>query len=67
MRTRPEISIETLATSVYDNGRRGSPKLGCDCVQCFGYCLVDKDAAYRELAFLRGGAVVSDDVQEILE
>jgi hypothetical protein len=24
---------------IFDNGRRGNPRLGCDCVQCFGYCL----------------------------
>ena len=40
-------TIETLATSVYDNGRRGLPRAGCDCVQCFGYCQVDSDAALR--------------------
>jgi len=42
-------SIKDLATSVYDNGRRGSPKPGCDCVQCFGYCIVDAEAAARQL------------------
>jgi hypothetical protein len=41
-------SIAELATSVYDNGRRGMPKPGCDCVQCFGYCLVDRDEALRQ-------------------
>ena len=42
-------SIKDLATSVYDNGRRGSPKPGCDCLQCFGYCIVDQEVAEREL------------------
>lgn len=40
-------SIEELASAVYDNGRRGQPKLGCDCVQCFGYCMIDNDVAAR--------------------
>ena len=31
-----------------DNGRRGAPISGCDCVQCFGRCLVDQDVALRE-------------------
>lgn len=42
------LSIKDLTSSVVDNGRRGEPKLGCDCVQCFGYCLVDADKAARE-------------------
>ena len=36
------------ATEVFDRGRRGEPLLGCDCVQCFGYCMVDHDVARRE-------------------
>jgi len=28
------------STVVFDKGRRGNPLPGCDCVQCFGYCLV---------------------------
>lgn len=30
-----------------DTGRRGMPKPGCDCVQCFGYCDTDKVAEVR--------------------
>lgn len=37
------------ATEIFDRGRRGEPMLGCDCMQCFGYCLVDHDVARREL------------------
>jgi len=37
-------------TEVFDNGRRGEPRPGCDCMQCFGYCLIDRDAAVRETA-----------------
>lgn len=33
---------------VTDNGRRGNPLSGCDCVQCFGRCLVDPELRYRE-------------------
>lgn len=40
--------IAGLATAVFDNGRRGQPRPGCDCEQCFGYCLVDSDEALRE-------------------
>lgn len=42
-------SIQVLSTAVFDNGRRGEPKISCDCVTCFGYCLViDPEAALRE-------------------
>jgi hypothetical protein len=40
-------SISELTSAVMDTGRRGEPKPGCDCVQCFGYCLVDADQAVR--------------------
>ena len=43
-------TIERLASEVVDTGRRGEPKPGCDCMQCFGYCLVDRDAAVRDRA-----------------
>jgi hypothetical protein len=49
-------TIERLASSVYDNGRRGMPKQGCDCVQCFGYCAIDKDEAIRA-RFDRGARI----------
>lgn len=45
MRRSPSIS--ELASAVVDNGRRGEPKAGCDCVQCFGYCMVDQEQALR--------------------
>lgn len=32
----------------FDNGRRGEPQPGCDCMRCFGYCMIDKDQALRE-------------------
>jgi len=41
------IKTEPVATAVYDRGRRGNPLPGCDCVQCFGYCMVDGDEAQR--------------------
>lgn len=37
-------------SAVKDTGRRGAPLMGCDCVQCFGYCDVDADQYMRELA-----------------
>ena len=45
------------ATEVFDRGRRGEPSLGCDCMQCFGYCMVDHDVARRELPDLNAGPV----------
>lgn len=54
-------SIKDLATSVYDNGRRGSPKPGCDCIQCFGYCIVDQQRAEREMFARSDRAVISDE------
>lgn len=40
-------SVAALTSAVFDNGRRGGPRPGCDCEQCFGYCLVDNDEAMR--------------------
>jgi len=34
-------------SAVVDNGRRGMPIMGCDCVQCFGYCMIDGDEQQR--------------------
>jgi hypothetical protein len=42
-------SIKNLATPVVDTGRRGAPRPSCDCVQCFGYCIIDPEAARRSL------------------
>jgi hypothetical protein len=47
MRTPDKNTIDNVASAVFDNGRRGAPRPGCDCVQCFGYCQIDKDAAMR--------------------
>ena len=44
----------------YDNGRRGNPLPGCDCEQCFGYCLIDRDDAMRERMAM-GAARTEDD------
>ena len=49
----------------YDNGRRGAPRPGCDCEQCFGYCLVDRDEAMRE-RLARGAARQEDDTIRML-
>lgn len=43
-------SIANLASSVQDNGRRGEPKPGCDCMRCFGYCVINEDQALRDRA-----------------
>jgi hypothetical protein len=34
-------------SAVVDNGRRGQPIMGCDCVQCFGYCMIDGEEQQR--------------------
>jgi hypothetical protein len=44
------VSIKDLASDVVDTGRRGEPKPGCDCMQCFGYCITDEDQAQRDQA-----------------
>ncbi len=41
-------------TELRDNGRRGEPLPGCDCVRCFGYCMVNKDEAKRATFDKRG-------------
>lgn len=33
---------------VHDTGRRGQPLAGCDCVQCFGRCMVNPEVRNRE-------------------
>lgn len=61
-------SISELASQVVDNGRRGNPKPGCDCVQCFGYCMIDADQAVRDRALAndqayRRPAAIVDEVE----
>lgn len=51
-------AIPKLTTAVFDTGRRGNPKPGCDCVQCFGYCLSDRDKAQRDMAQRSAGVPV---------
>lgn len=53
------LSIEHLASAVTDNGRRGEPKPGCDCVQCFGYCIIDHDLASRVAAQWGAGGKIA--------
>lgn len=53
-------AIAKLATAVYDNGRRGAPKAGCDCIQCFGYCMVNTVREARE----RVGAIGAEQKKE---
>ena len=50
MKTRKQTiaAINSIASAVFDNGRRGKPQPGCDCEQCFGYCMIDRDAASRQ-------------------
>lgn len=40
--------IPELASAVFDNGRRGAPRPGCDCEQCFGYCHIDRNEVERQ-------------------
>ena len=48
-RKQGAIAMADMRSGVRDTGRRGNPKLGCDCVQCFGYCTYDADTAGRQL------------------
>ena len=50
---RQALAIADLTSRIFDNGRRGMPRPGCDCEQCFGYCLIDGDKAQRD-AFAKG-------------
>lgn len=34
----------------WPNSRKGEPLAGCDCVRCFGYCMIDQDRKAREAA-----------------
>jgi hypothetical protein len=63
MRAPDKQSIKNLATSVFDNGRRGSPRPGCDCLQCFGYCITDRDKMQRELAEPVVGGSLREEVE----
>lgn len=56
-------SIANLSSTVQDNGRRGMPKMGCDCMQCFGRCIVDGDQAVRDQA-LKNDAARRYDLSE---
>jgi len=55
-------AIEQMTSSVFDNGRRGNPRPGCDCEQCFGYCLVDSEKALRDRAKTAPRADVTGDL-----
>jgi hypothetical protein len=59
METVRSPSIEQLSTAVFDNGRRGEPRMGCDCMRCFGYCIIDPTVVLREAA--ARPAVVAED------
>jgi hypothetical protein len=48
MSKRKDNSIEAIST-VEDRGTRGKPRAGCDCMQCFGYCMLDRDKFFREV------------------
>lgn len=50
-------SIVSFGSVLTDNRRRGDPKPGCDCMQCFGLCLVEHEVAIRHRALLLDGAV----------
>lgn len=47
---------EGVASEVFDRGRRGEPLLGCDCVTCFGYCIVDHGLLLREIRISKNDA-----------
>jgi len=48
------MKLKDLEDSVVqDNGRRGNPLPGCDCEQCFGYCMIDGEERERALQSAR--------------
>jgi hypothetical protein len=57
-RAKSGPGIKDLASAVFDNGRRGQPRAGCDCVQCFGYCMIDAGEAARKSFVYQGGELV---------
>lgn len=44
------VHEDKIASKVFDNRRRGEPMMGCDCMQCFGYCLINRETEYREIS-----------------
>jgi len=52
------------STAVFDKGRRGNPLPGCDCVQCFGYCMIDGDERERILQMHTEELARAQDVDE---
>ena len=50
-------SIVSFGSVLTDNKRRGEPKPGCDCVQCFGMCIVEHELAVRHRALLLDGGL----------
>ena len=40
--------------------RTGPPLVGCDCMQCFGYCLVNADIRDREIADRKPAVIASN-------
>ena len=42
-------TAEKPVSVVQDKGRRGNPLPGCDCVVCFGYCMIDGDERSRSI------------------
>lgn len=59
-------SIAQLSSTVMDNGRRGEPRMGCDCVQCFGYCMVDTDQALRDAALKHDAAYRAKPIVDVV-
>ena len=49
MKKRRTKDDEGVASEVFDNRRRGEPLSGCDCMHCFGYCMIDRETEHREM------------------
>ena len=65
VKKRRTADDEGIATEVFDRRRRGEPLPGCDCVQCFGYCMIDRETERRDmLRFMDEITRVPDIVQE---
>jgi len=64
IKRRRTADDEGIATEVFDNRRRGEPRFGCDCMVCFGYCMIDREAERRDmLRFMAGITSAPHDAQ----
>ena len=52
-----EDKIKDYTSTITDNGRCGELLPGCDCMRCFGYCMIDAEQRQRDLMDAERNAV----------